>query len=149
MLVLVVLGGVVGIACHTGVAVAIYFEVRALRRAVARRDALLAERVHALGAAPSAEPRARPPGPPPPVYDIEATMYALAEEIRLLREPVATVAGWIGAFKSSEEAKSAEEQARKTDPPLESSVPPAPNKDSSIPPEPEDEDSGSSGPTLQ
>jgi hypothetical protein len=148
MLVLVALGGVFGTACFTGVAVAIYVELRAIRRAVARRDALLAERVQALGAAPSAEPRARPPGPPAPVSDIEATM-CLAEEIRLLREPVAMVASWIGAFKSAEEARSAEEQARKAVPPLESSVPPAPNDDSSIPPEPEDEDSGSSGPTLQ
>lgn len=134
ILVLVVLGGVVGIACLTGVALAIYFELRAFRSAVARRDAVRAERVHALGTAPSAEPRARPPGPPPPVSDIEATMGGLAEEIRLLREPVAMVAGWIGAFKSSEDARSAEEQARKTVPPLESSVPPAPNNDSSIPP---------------
>jgi hypothetical protein len=145
---LVVLGGVVGIAGLIGVAVAIYVELRAFRLAVARRDAFLAERVHALGTAPDAEPGARPPSPAPG-SDMAMTMVALAEEIRLLREPVAMVATWIGAFKSAEEARSAEEQARKAVPPLESSVPPAPNDDSSIPPEPEDEDSGSSGPTLQ
>jgi hypothetical protein len=148
ILLLVVLGGVVGIACLTVVALAIYFELRALRLAVARRDAVLAERAHALGTAPGAEPGERPQSPPP-VSDIKATMVALAEEMRLLREPIAMVASWIGAFKSSEEPRSAEESARKEVPPIESSEPPAPNDDSSIPPEPDDDDSGSSGPTLQ
>jgi hypothetical protein len=148
ILVIVVLGGVVGIASLIGVAVATYFELRTLRWAVARRDAFLAERVHALETALGAEPEARPPSPAPG-SDMARTMAALAEELRLLREPVAMVATWIGAFKSAEEARSAEEPARKVVPPLESSVPPAPNNDSSIPPEPEDEDSGSSGPTLQ
>jgi hypothetical protein len=77
------------------------------------------------------------------------TMVALAEEMRLLRGPFAEIAGWMGALKSSEGARSAEEPARNEVPPLDSSEPPAPNNDSSIPPEPDDEDSGSSGPTLQ